>query len=96
MHGKTAQFWMKYVEIIDLYHDFSRGVRTGGFNTYVSPIPKITNYFFALNQPNQPRWLVKYHSNLLVAPHHTQRYIKSSKKEYLASKEALSNFLEVP
>ena len=29
---------------------------------------KSLTIFFALNQPNQPRWLVKYHSNLLVAP----------------------------
>ena len=42
MHGKTAQFWMKYVEMIHLYHDFSRSVRTGDFNTHVSSIPKIT------------------------------------------------------
>ena len=56
MHGKTAQFWMKYVEMIHLYHDFSRSVSSGD----VSSIPKITNYFFALNQPNYARWLVKY------------------------------------
>ena len=42
MHGKTAQFWMKYVQMIHLYHDFSRSVRTGDFNTYVSSIPEIT------------------------------------------------------
>ena len=56
------------VEMIHLYHDFSRSVHTGDFNTYVSSIPKITNYFFAVNQPNYARWLVKYHNNLLVAP----------------------------
>ena len=33
MHGKTAQFWMKYVEVIHLYHDFSRSAHTGDFNT---------------------------------------------------------------
>ena len=68
MHGKRAQFWKKYVEMIHLYHDFSRSVHTGDFNTYVSSIPKITNYFFAVNQPNYARWLVKYRNNLLVAP----------------------------
>ena len=42
MHGKTAQFWMKFVEMIHLYHHFSRSVSTGDFNTYVSYVPKIT------------------------------------------------------
>ena len=41
MHGKRAQFWMKYVEMIHLYYDFSRSVHTGDFNTYVLSIPKI-------------------------------------------------------
>ena len=58
MHGKTAQFWMKYVEMIHLYHDFSRSVHTGDFNTYVTSISKIKK-FFALNQPNYARCLVK-------------------------------------
>ena len=54
MPGKTAQFYMKYVEMIHLYHDFSRSGHTGDFNTYVTSIPKIKN-FFALNQPNYSR-----------------------------------------
>ena len=95
MPGKTAQFYMKYVEMIHLYHDFSRRVHTGNFNTYVSSIPKIKT-FFALNQPNYARSLVKQNTNLFVHPIHTQRYIKSSKKECLASKEVLSHFLEAP
>ena len=43
MHGKTAQFWIKYVEMIHLY------------------IMTLAEVF---------------------APMHTQRYMKSSKKEY--------------
>ena len=42
MHGKTAQFWVKSVQMIHLYHDFSRSVRNGDFNTYFSSIPQIT------------------------------------------------------
>ena len=49
--------------------DFSRSVRTGDFNTYVLSIPKITNHFFDLSQPNYARWLVKYHNSLLEAPY---------------------------
>ena len=32
---------------------------------FVSILPRITNYFFALNQQNYARWMVKYHENLL-------------------------------
>ena len=96
MHGKTAQFCMKTVEMTHLCHDFSRSVRTGDFNTCVSSIPKITNYFFALNQPNNARWLVKYHNNLLVAPDTHPEVYQEFKKGIFGIKEVLSHFLEVP
>ena len=28
-HGKTAQYWMGYVDMLHLYHEFSRSIRTG-------------------------------------------------------------------
>ena len=27
LNGSTAQYWMIYVELVDLYHNFSRGTR---------------------------------------------------------------------
>ena len=26
-HGKTAKYWMQYIEMVHLYHDLSRSVR---------------------------------------------------------------------
>ena len=68
LHGKTAQYWMIYIEMVHMYHQLTRSVRTGNINLYTACLPKIANYFFALNQPNYERWTVKYHDNLLKLP----------------------------
>ena len=47
-HGKTAEFWMKYINLIHDYHTLVRSTRTGDFKMFVSILPTITNYFFAL------------------------------------------------
>ena len=64
-YGPTDKFWMKYVEIIRLYHTFCRSLREGKFDLYVYYLPKFASYFFSLNHPNYARWLVCYHDNLL-------------------------------
>ena len=96
MHGKTAQFCMETVEMIHLYHAFSRSVRTGDFNTCFSSIPKITNYFFALNQPSNARWLVKYHNNLLVAPDTHPEVYQEFKKGIFGIKRSSKSFSRSP
>ena len=96
MHEKTAQFWMKYEEVIHLYHDFSRCVCTGDFNIYVSSIPKTTNYFFALNQPSYACWLVKYHNNLLVAPDTHPEVYQEFKKGMFGIKRSSKSFSRSP
>ena len=60
-HGKTAQYWIGYVDLVDLYHQFSRSIRSGDFVLYICCLPKLA----AFNHVNYARWLVKYHDNLL-------------------------------
>ena len=67
-HGKTVEFWMKYINIIHDYHMLVRSIQTGDFEMFVSILPTITNYLFALSQQNYARWMVKYHENLLKLP----------------------------
>ena len=31
-HGKTAAFWMMYVDMLHLYRDFTRSIRTGNLD----------------------------------------------------------------
>ena len=64
--GKTAEFWMKYVQPIHVYHKNSRSLREGNLHGYISCLTKFTNMFFALNHLNYARWTVKYYNNLLT------------------------------
>ena len=57
---------MKYVQLIHVYHEYSRSLREGDLHGYISCLPKFTNMFFALNHPNYARWTVKYHNSLLT------------------------------
>ena len=63
-HGKTAQYYMFYVNLIDYYLLLNTSIRTGNFEIFKFVLPKITNLVFAFNQPNYSRYLVKYHDNL--------------------------------
>ena len=57
---------MKYVQLIHVCHEYSRGLREADLRGYISCLPKFTNIFFALNHPNYARWTVKYHDSLLT------------------------------
>ena len=74
-HGITARFWYGYVEMMQLYHDFIRSIRTGDLDLYIHCLPKLTSYFFIFNHHNYARWLVIYHDNLLkLKESHPQVY----------------------
>ena len=74
-HGKTAQFYLIYINLLHHYLDLSRSIRTGNFELFKSVLPKITNIFFICNQQNYSRWTVKYSDNLQqVAETHPDLY----------------------
>jgi hypothetical protein len=62
--GKTAQFYLIYIQLVHYYLILSRAVRQGDHNLYKHILPSINNLFFTFNQPNYARWLVKYSDNL--------------------------------
>ena len=76
--GKTAEFWMKYVQLIHVYHEYSRSLREGDLHGYISCLPKFTNMFFALNHPNYARWTVKYHNKDNLAVKEIKSMIENS------------------
>ena len=63
--GKTVQFWTSYINFIHLYHHFTRSIRMGDLEVFISCPPKLTNIFFALNHPSYARWLVKHYDSVL-------------------------------
>ena len=74
-HGKTGAFCMKYINLMHIYHNFTRSGRTGDFDVYIVCLPEIINLFFAFNQVNYAQWLVKYCDALIKLPHmHAEVY----------------------
>ena len=57
---------MKYVQLIHVYHEYSRSLREGDLHGYISCLPKFTNMFFALNHTNYARLAVKYRNSMLT------------------------------
>ena len=96
LHGKTAQYWMIYIEMVHMYHQLTRSVRTGNINLYTACLPKITNYFFALNQPNYARWTVKYHDNLLKLPETHPEVYKEFQNHLFGIKRTNKPFSRIP
>lgn len=64
-HGKTAQFYLIYIQLVDYYLTLNASIRTSNFNQFIFILPKISNLFFVFNHQNYARWLVKYHNNLI-------------------------------
>lgn len=65
VHGKTAQFYMRYIYFVNIFFSLSRSIRNSDFELYVLSLYEMTNLFFAMNQPNYARWTIYYVSNLL-------------------------------
>ena len=58
--GKATEFWMKNVQLIHVYYEYSKTEHEQDLHDYISCHPKFTNMFSAVNHPNYARWIVKY------------------------------------
>lgn len=61
----TAQFYTIYIRLVDYFLILSQSVRTGNFGMYIFILPKIKDFFFAINYPNYARWTALYPDNLI-------------------------------
>lgn len=64
-HRKTAQFYLQYTELVNLYLRFSRSIRCSNFELYLDSISEMCDYFFAFNLPNYSKWAAMYLNNLI-------------------------------
>lgn len=62
--GKTKQFYIMFIHLVNHYLTLSRSTRTGDFILFKYILPKTANIFFVSNQPNYARWVVRYIDNL--------------------------------
>lgn len=51
--------------MVDLYHLFSRSVRTNDIPLFIYCLPQLIIIFFAFNHQNYARWLLRYLNNLM-------------------------------
>lgn len=64
-HGKTAQYYLQYTELGNLYLRFSRSIRCSNFELYLDSISEMCDYFLAFNLPNHSKWAAMYLNNLI-------------------------------
>ena len=95
-HGLTAQFWMGYIEMLHLYHEFSRSFRNGDLDLYIYCLPHLASYFFSFNHQNYSRWLVCYHENLLKLQKTHPEVYNDFRKGCFSLKRTSKSFLRLP
>lgn len=64
-HGKTAQYYMMYVNFIHLYFRFVRSIKTCNLDLYIDCLYQYANLFFYFNQPNYARYILKNLTDLI-------------------------------
>lgn len=95
-HGKTAQFYMMYIEFINYYMMFTRSIRVGDFDLYKFIMPKLSNLFFIFNQVNYARWLLKYHEDLLLIEKKHPRLAEEFKRGMFGIRRTSNSFSRIP
>ena len=96
MHGKTAQYWIGYIILMNLYRLLVRSIREGDLPLYTFCLSQIRDLFFTFNQPNNARWTVRYHDNLLKLKESHPEVYKSFSKGFFGIKRTNKKFSRVP
>ena len=58
--GKTAQYWMGYSKLIDLFLIMQRAVKANDIDQFAYILHEITSIFFVTNHQNYARWMSLY------------------------------------
>ena len=96
LYGKTASFWIQYVYLIHLNHDFTRSLRTGDLDLYISCLPKITNIFFCNKSFNYARQFVKYYDSLIKFPNTHLEVYSGFQNGWFGIKQTAKSFFSTP
>lgn len=63
--GKTAQFWMLYCRMIDIYLLLNYAMKINDVNLFAYALHKLSSIFFVTNHVNYARWMSRYSLELL-------------------------------
>ncbi len=58
LHGATAQYWMMYIDLVELYVLFSQAIRINDLDLYIYCFAEMSNIMFALNHTKYARYLL--------------------------------------
>ena len=64
-HGCTAQFWMIYIQLVEIFLHFNRACRTNDVDLFIHALGEMCPMFFSCHRPNYARWMVRYLHNLI-------------------------------
>ena len=65
IRGKTAQYWMNYCELMELFLLFHRSLKENDARLNAYTLHKISALFFATNHPNYAHCMTLYSLDLL-------------------------------
>ena len=63
--GKTAQFWMMYCHLIDLYLLFHGAMKSCDVDLFTYALHEMSKIFFTTNHQNYAKWMTRYSLELL-------------------------------
>ena len=95
-HGKIVQYWIGYVDMVHLYHEFSRSIRTGDLELYIYCLQRLAALFFTFNHHNYARWRVVYLDNLLKLPEKNPEIYQEFKNGCFSLKGTSKSFPRLP
>lgn len=95
-HGKTAQYFMRYIFIMNIYFRFSRSIRTSDVPLMVETLFEMSNLFFIFNHKNYARWTLKYVASLITIQQENPSLFKEFTKGALGIKRNDVNLSRCP
>ncbi len=58
--GSTAEFWLKYIDLVLDWQMFARACKTNDVNLFIYALHRMVPLFFACNKPNYARWMTMF------------------------------------
>jgi len=96
LHGRTAQFYQQYIDLVDRYKCFCRAYRTNNIELYTEALEKMIPAFFAGKRLNYARWMTVYLIKLLNLETESPEVKTALSQGGLSIKRSGKSFSSVP
>lgn len=96
IHGKTAQFYQQYIDLVNVYKYFSRAYRTNNVEMYTHALEKMIPAFFSGKRLNYARWMTVYLLKLLNIENEAPDIKHALSQGGLSIRRTTNSFSRVP